>query len=87
MIELKPTDLTEWDGFDVYDAETGENLCPYEVAKMSFPEDKVAISLAGEFSLSWDGMLYLMLDDGRYMSVPHNGKYLIQINGEKFMRW
>ena len=54
---------------------------------MSFPEDKVAISLAGEFSLNWDGMLYLMLDDGRYMSVPHNGKYLIQINGEKFMRW
>jgi hypothetical protein len=87
VINLKPEQITEWNGFDVYDAETEVDLLPSEVAEESFPEDKALALLACEFCLTWDGCLLLLKDDGGTVYVPHEGKYLIQINDEKYMRW
>lgn len=87
MSEVKPEDLTEWDGFDVYDAETEEYLFPSHVAEISLSEDITTKYLATEFCLTWDGYLLLLREDGRTVNVPKEGKYLIQINGGKVMRW
>ena len=87
MVNLKPEQLTEWDGFDVYDAETGENLLPSQVAEISLPGDIITKHLATDFCLTWDGYLLLLREDGITITVPKEGKYLIQINGEKYMRW
>ena len=86
-IQLKPEQLIEWDGFDVYDVETEVDLLPSEVANEEFPEDKGLSMLVNGFALSWDGELYLTREDGGIVYVPQNGKYLIRINGEKYMRW
>ena len=87
MVNLKPEQLTEWNGFDVYDAETGENLLPSQVAEISLPGDIITKNLAMDFCLTWDGYLLLLREDGITITVPKEGKYLIQINGEKYMRW
>ena len=87
MVNLKPEQLTEWNGFDVYDAETGENLLPSQVAEISLPGDIITKHLATDFCLTWDGYLLLLREDGITITVPKEGKYLIQINGEKYMRW
>ena len=87
MINLIPEQLTEWDGFDVYDVETGENLLPSQVAEKSFPEDGRLAQLVDGFCLDWEGVLYLALADGKTQCISKEGKYLIQINGEKYMRW
>jgi len=87
MVNLKPEQLTEWNGFDVYDAETGENLLPSQVAEISLPGDIITKNLATDFCLTWDGYLLLLREDGITVTVPKEGKYLIQINGEKYMRW
>lgn len=87
MINIKPEDLTEWDGFDVYDAETGERMCPSEIAEKEFPEDRRLPQVVDGFCLTWEGWLYLTCEDGRTVYVPMRDKYLIQINGEKYMRW
>jgi len=87
MINIKQEDMTEWDGFDVYDAETGENLFPSQVAEISLPEDITTKHLTTDFCLTWDGYLLLLREDGRTVTVPKEGKYLIQINGGKYMRW
>lgn len=87
MINIKPEDLIEWTGFDVYDAESGYILFPNQVAEKSLPEDMVTKHLATDFCLTWDGYLLLLREDGRTVTVPKEGKYLIQINGGKYMRW
>ena len=87
MINIKQEDMTEWDGFDVYDAETGDILSPGEVAEKTFHEDRYFCLMADGFLLTWEGFLYLSLDDGRHAYIPKEGKYLIQINDEKYMRW
>lgn len=87
MLNLKPEQLTEWNGFDVYDAETGENLLPSQVAEKSFPDDRFLSIIANGFCLTWEGHLYLTEDGSRGTRIPKEGKYLIQINGEKYMRW
>ena len=86
MININPEDLIEWDGFDIYDAETGDNLSPSEVAERSFPGDNYYNLMADGFLLTWEGFLYLSLEDGSAY-IPKEGKYLIQINGGKYMRW
>lgn len=87
MTKLKPEDLTEWDGFEVYDAETGERMCPSEVAEREIPGDRRLLLIVDGFCLTWDGFLYLTCEDGNTVYVPRLGKYLIQINGEKYVRW
>ena len=87
MVTLKPEQLTEWNGFDVYDAEMEENLFPSQVAEISLPGDIITKHLATDFCLTWDGYLLLLREDGITVTVPKEGKYLIQINGEKYMRW
>lgn len=87
MINLKPEDLTEWDGFDVYDAETGEWMCSSDIAKKEFPEDRRLPQVVDGFCLTWDGFLCLTCEDGRTVYVQRLGKYLIQIDGGKYMRW
>lgn len=85
MIDLKPDDLIEWDGFDVYDAETGENLSPEDVAEREC--SKRVVQLVDGFCLDWEGVLYLALADGNTEHIPKQGRYLVQINGGKYMRW
>lgn len=87
MIELKPTDLTEWDGFDVYDAETGENLSPSEVAEKTFPGHRYFSLMAAGFLLTWEGLLFLSIEDGRHAYIPKEEKYLLQFSDGKYMRW
>lgn len=87
MLNLKPEQLIEWNGFDVYDVETGENLLPSQVAEESFPGDIITKRLATDFCLTWDGYLLLLREDGITITVPKEEKYLIRINGEKYMRW
>ena len=87
MVNLKPERLTEWNGFDVYDAETGENLFPNQVAWKSLRGDIITKHLATDFCLTWDGYLLLLREDSITVTVPKEAKYLIQINGEKYMRW
>ena len=87
MENLKAEQLTEWNGFDVYDAETGEYLHPFEVAEKSFPSDKGLFELACGFCLTWEGFLYMMIDGASPVYIPRENKYLVQINGEKYMRW
>lgn len=86
MLNLKPEQLIEWDGFDVYDAEIGENLHPCEVAEKSFPSDKGLFELACGFCLTWEGFLYMMIDGVSPVYIPRENKYIVQI-GEKYMRW
>ena len=87
MINIKQEDMTEWNGFDIYDAETGDYLSPSEVAERSFTGDNYYSLMADGLLLTWEGFLYLSLDDGRHAYIPKEGKYLIQINGGKYMRW
>jgi len=87
MIELKPEDMCEWDGFDVYDAETGERMCPSEVAEREIPQDPRISQIVDGFCITWEGFLMLTQEDGRIVYVPRLGRYLIQINGEKYVRW
>ncbi len=87
MVNLKPEQIIEFDGFDVYSADDGSNLSPFEVAEISFPEDKTLRQLVTDFALTWDGNLFLVRCDGGTVYVYKEGKYLIQINGEKYMRW
>ena len=85
MIDLQPDDMIEWDGFDVYDAETGENLFPEDVAKRE--RSKRVFQLVDGFCLDWEGALRLTLADGNTEYIPKQGRYLVQINGGKYMRW
>lgn len=89
MINQKPKQLAEWDGFDfdVYDAETGEILLPSQVARRSFPDDRYLRIIVNGFCLTWEGYLYLTESGNSGTRIPKEGKYLIQINGEKYMRW
>lgn len=87
MINIKPEDLIEWTGFDVYDAETGSLMYPSQVAEREMPEDKWLPHMVSDFCLTWEGALYLVCEDGKMVYVPRLGKYLIQINGGKYMRW
>ena len=87
MTNIKPENIIEWSGFDVYDAETGEYLFPSQVAEKSLPEDIVTKHLATDFCFTWDEYLLLLREDSRTVIVPKEGKYLIRINGEKYMRW
>lgn len=86
-IQLKPEQLTEWNGFDVYDVETGENLLPSQVAEISFPKDKRLPQIVDGYCLDWEGRLCLTIEYGDTAYIPKDDKYLIQINGEKYMRW
>ena len=87
MIRLHPADVVEWDGFEVYDAETGERMSPSEVAERDIPQEPRLPQIVDGFCLTWEGFLYLTCQDGRTVYVPKLGKYLVQINGEKYMRW
>lgn len=87
MIKLKPEDLTEWDGFDVYSAKTGERMSPSELAEREFPQDPRLSQIVDGFCLTWEGFLVLTQEDGRIVYVPRLGRYLIQINGGKYVRW
>ena len=84
-IELPQEEMIEFDGFDVYDAETGDNLDPSTVAEREY--GIFASQLADGFCLDWDGALRITLDTGAMEGVPKDGKYLVQINGGKYMRW
>lgn len=86
MINLKPEVMIESFGFTVYDTKTGEPAKPQDVAKRE-DLDLDGMTAIG-FCLDADGVLYLMFDDDSVLLVPFNtGKYLIQINGGKYMRW
>ena len=87
MVNLKPEQLTEWNGFDVYDAETGEILLPSQVARRSFPDDKYLRSIVNGFCLTWEGHLFLTKNDSGVVYIPKDNKYIIQINCEKYVRW
>ena len=87
MIELKPEDICEWDGFDVYDAETGERMRPSDIAEREIPQDPRLSQTVNGFCLTWEGFLFLTCETSENVYVPRLGRYLIQINGEKYMRW
>jgi len=87
MIELKPEEMCEWNGFDVYDGETGERMCPSEIAKREIPQEKRLPQIVDGFCLTWEGSLFLTCETGETAYVPSRGKYLVQINGERYMRW
>lgn len=87
MIELKPEDIYEFDGFDVYDAKTGKRMSPSDIAEREIPEDRRLSQIVDGFCLTWEGFLVLTQEDGRIVYVPRLGKYLVQINGEKYIRW
>ena len=63
MIKLKPENMEEWDGFEVYDAETGERLSPSDVAEKLIPEDSWLPQIVDGFCLTWEGFLYLTCVD------------------------
>ena len=85
MIDLKPDDLIEWDGFDVYDAETGEPIYPVDVAERECSASTA--QLADGFCLDWEGQLWLTMENGEMEHISQQGRYLVQINGGKYMRW
>ncbi len=87
MIRVHPADVVEWDGFEVYDAETGEQISPSEVAEREEPEDCRLPQIVDGFCLTWEGFLRLTCESGDTVCIPKLGKYLVQINGEKYMRW
>ena len=89
MINQKPKQVTEWDGFDfdVYDVETGEILLPSQVAEKSFPDDRYLGIIVNGFCLTWEGYLFLTKNDSGVVYIPKDNKYIIQINGEKYVRW
>lgn len=87
MIKLKPENIEEWDGFEVYDTETGERLSPSDVAEKLIPQDRRLPQCVDGFCLTWEGFLYLICEDGRTVYVPRLDRLLVQINGGKFMRW
>lgn len=84
-IELPQEEMIEFDGFDVYDAETGDNLDPSTVTERYYGV-RGALCADG-FCLDWDGALWITLETGAMEGVPKEGKYLVQINGGKYMRW
>lgn len=84
-IELPQEEMIEFDGFDVYDAETGDNLDPSTVAEREY--GIIVSQLADGFCLDWDGALWITLETGAMNSIPKEGRYLVQINGGKYMRW
>lgn len=85
MINLKPDELIEWDGFDVYDAETGENLDPVAVANREYPMQ--THELVDGFCLDDVGGLNLTYSNGEICYIPRMGRYIVTLSGGKFMRW
>lgn len=78
----------KFDGFSVRDAATGEQLIPYIVAEMSFPDWKWLSVVANGYALDWEGFLWITTENGSIYRIPKEGKYLIRFdsNGE-FMKW
>ena len=87
MVNIRPEDMIEWDGFEVYDAETGYNLSPSEVTEKTFPGHRYFSLMADGFLLTWEGSLFLSLEDGRNAYIPKEKKYLIRFSDGKCMRW
>ena len=87
MLRINPADMIEWDGFEMYDAETGKRMSPHEISEREFSEDRRLPQIVNGFCLTWEGFLYLTCEDERMVYVPRHGKYLVQINGEKYVRW
>ena len=84
-IELPQEEMIEFDGLDVYDAETGDNLDPSTVAERYYGV-RGAVCADG-FCLDWDGNLRLVTNGTDLENIPKEGRYLVQINGGKYMRW
>lgn len=74
--------LPEFPGFTVYDKETGDEINHEEIAK----ELGCHPVLADEMAITEDGFMYFTDSTGNWYSVPKDGKYIIQINGE-YYRW
>lgn len=75
MFQIPQDQLTEFTGFTVYDAKSGEPA-PLEYEEL--------------FVLDEDGLLlkiYPSSDKYMYEDVPKEGKYLIQFADGKYMRW
>ena len=87
MTKLRPEDMCEWNGFEIYDAETGEYMVPSEIAERELPQDRRLPQIVDGFCLTWEGLLFLTCENGDMAYVPRSGRYLVQINGEKYMRW
>ncbi|MBR2258562.1 MAG: hypothetical protein IJ899_14780 [Blautia sp.] len=79
------SDLIEWSGFDVYDAETEESLDPVTVADREHPMQSYA--LVDGFCLDWSGGLNLTYSNGDMRYIPRRGRYTVKFSGGKFMRW
>lgn len=74
-LENSKNQLTEFYGFTVYDAESGE---PVPLGYEEF------------FVLDEDGLLFKIYpssDKYLYEDVPKDGKYIIQFADGKYMRW
>ena len=87
MINLNPDELIEWDGFDVYDAETGEKLYPEEVAERECEDKSVYKHIADGFALDWEGCFFFTTITGEKRYIPAREHYIIQFPDGKFMRW
>lgn len=75
MIEIPKDQLKEFNGFTVYDAESG---------------DPVTLGYEEFFVLDEDGLLFKIYpssDKYLYEDVPKEGKYLIQFADGKYLRW
>ena len=71
---------TEFTGFKVYDAESGDLVNAEDV----FPDEAVTYG----FFLSEDGELCVDgICGGEMFEVPKQGKYIIQFADGKYMRW
>jgi hypothetical protein len=84
MIEISKEQLTEFNGFTVYDAVTGDPIEPKDISNHFERLDS--------FVLDMDGVLWVSpyaADDWKtgLIEVKKEGKYIIQFADGKYMRW
>jgi len=74
MVQLdKEQMISEWPGFTVYDAETGENLSDYQLYLLD-PEGNLVKTV-------YNGNSVVLVRPRK------TGKYLVQFGNGKYLRW
>ena len=83
MINISDEQLTDYTGFTVYDAETGEPVEASEMVRFAVKAALWILKDSGELAIvycdTWE--------DVNVDTIPKRGKYLIQFGSGKYMRW
>ena len=79
--------FTEFTGFAVYDAESGEPVTPVEYFRSYYDDEDMYVPDDYYFAISYDGTLVVCMPWEGVNKVNKEGKYLIQFCNGMYVRY